>query len=124
MTNAYQTARQQRLLESGNADFPDYGFATYVDATGVGQPVVDVLAEGGLTVVPVYFTHGDRRTEEAGRTVLGKAWLVSRLQALFQTGRIKLPAGLAVQDDRALQKVYWAQGMRQMVEQMTRGYGA
>jgi hypothetical protein len=61
----------------------------YVAATGVGQPVVDLLREQirGARVVEVYFTHGDRRTEarEAGqlRVSLGKAYLVSRLQALL-----------------------------------------
>jgi hypothetical protein len=64
----------------------------YVDATGVGQPVVDEMAARGLWVVAVYFTHGDRRTEEGYGTVrLGKAWLVSRLQTLLQGGRIHLP---------------------------------
>jgi hypothetical protein len=64
----------------------------YVDATGVGQPVVDEMAARGLWVVAVYFTHGDRRTEEGHGTVrLGKAWLVSRLQTLLQGRRIHLP---------------------------------
>ncbi len=69
----------------------------YVDATGVGQPVVDLLLEQvhGSSVVPVYFTHGDRRTEttegSTSRVSLGKAHLVSRLQALLQTGRLHLP---------------------------------
>ena len=39
-----------------------------------------------------YFTHGDRRTVEGHATVkIGKAWLVSRLQALAQSKRIHLP---------------------------------
>jgi hypothetical protein len=43
-------------------------------------------------VRPVYFTHGDRRVEQRDRSIsLGKAWLVSRLQALLQTARILLP---------------------------------
>jgi hypothetical protein len=64
-----------------------------VDATGVGQPVVDLLEEsvGRGAVTPVYFTHGDRRTEDKGEVKLGKAWVVSRLQALLQTGCIHLP---------------------------------
>ncbi len=66
--------------------------AFYVDATGVGQPVVDLLKGVGVPVRAVYFTHGDRRTKQADGTItLGKAWLVSRLQALLQTGRILLP---------------------------------
>jgi len=68
----------------------------YVDATGVGQPVVDALAAAniGVPLMAVYFTHGDRRLEQDGppRYVsLGKTWLVSRLQVLLQTGRILLP---------------------------------
>jgi len=64
----------------------------YVDATGVGLPVVDLLTAAGVTITPVYFTHGDRRTiKDDGSISLGKAWLVSRLQALLQTGRILLP---------------------------------
>ncbi len=69
----------------------------YVDATGVGQPVVDLLRERvhRAQVVAVYFTHGDQRSEalERGypRVTLGKAYLVSRLQALLQTGRLHLP---------------------------------
>jgi len=69
----------------------------YVDATGVGLPVVDLLRERlhGGRVVAAYFTYGDRRTEtvEDGqvRVSLGKAFLVSRLQALLQCGRLHLP---------------------------------
>lgn len=68
----------------------------YVDATGVGQPVVDGLVAAGLgiPVIGVYFTYGDRRIEQDGpprHVSLGKAWLVSRLQVLLQTGRILLP---------------------------------
>jgi Terminase RNaseH-like domain len=65
----------------------------YVDATGVGTPVVDELRRAGILgrLVPVYFTHGDRRTVEHGEVKLGKAWLVSRLQALLQGGRLHVP---------------------------------
>ena len=66
----------------------------FVDATGVGRPVVDLLREGAppnSAIVPVTFTHGDRRTEDRGEVRLGKAYLVSRLQALLQTGRLHLP---------------------------------
>jgi hypothetical protein len=66
----------------------------FVDATGVGQPVVDLLRERApdLVVVAVILTHGDQRSHENRREVrLGKAYLVSRLQSLFQTGRLHLP---------------------------------
>lgn len=70
----------------------------FVDATGVGLPLVDMLQAGISypTIIPVYFTHGDRRTvdkDEQGRkqVKLGKAWLVSRLQVLLRTERLHLP---------------------------------
>ena len=63
----------------------------YVDATGVGQPIVDLLREQYPYVTPVYFFHGDRRLIDSAGVKLGKAWLVSHLQALLQTGRIHLP---------------------------------
>jgi hypothetical protein len=65
----------------------------FADATGVGLPVVDLLKDAGIPVTPVLFTHGDKRTEdrEQRRITLGKAWLVSRLQALLQSGRLLLP---------------------------------
>lgn len=78
-----------------------------VDSTGVGAPVVDILrrelralrATGGPAVrlTAATFTHGDRLTGGLGAATLsvGKAYLVSRLQALFQTGRVRLPAGHA-----------------------------
>ena len=64
----------------------------FVDATGVGQPVVDLLSVADVRAVACYFNHGDRRTEKDGHEiVIGKAYLVSRLQALLQTRRVHLP---------------------------------
>lgn len=68
----------------------------YVDATGVGLPVVDQLRASNLAVArldAVLFTGGDQRTEkpEEGRVHLGKVYLVSRLQSLLQFQRIHLP---------------------------------
>jgi hypothetical protein len=65
----------------------------YVDATGLGDPVVNLLRDEapGVWVRPVYFTHGDRRSSEGGEIRLGKAWLVARLQTLLQTGELHLP---------------------------------
>ena len=64
----------------------------YVVDTGVGQPIVDLLSVAGVRTVACYFTHSDRRTKKDWREIIiGKAYLVSRLQALLQTGRIHLP---------------------------------
>lgn len=82
----------ERLREK--TDWPP---SLFVDATGVGQPVVDILRDEIQfgNVIEVYFTHGDRRTEtkenHQTRVALGKAYLVSRLQALLQTGRLHIP---------------------------------
>ena len=68
----------------------------YVDATGLGLPVLEMIQRAGVpTVVPVYFTYGDRRTERRGTSSrlevsLGKAYLVCRLQALLQSDRLHL----------------------------------
>jgi len=71
----------------------DESLTVYVNATGKGTPVVDLLREVARRgrVVPVYFTHGDRRAQDQGRITLGKAFLVCRLQTLLQTGRLHLP---------------------------------
>lgn len=86
--NVHIKAHQDRWQEGTSA----ISVETFVDATGVGQPVVDVLAEAGVRVTACYFTHGDRRTIDGERVTIGKAWLVSRLQALLQTDRLHLPA--------------------------------
>jgi hypothetical protein len=42
--------------------------------------------------VAVYCVHGERRVEHGNSEIrMGKQWLVSRLQALAQTGRLHLP---------------------------------
>jgi hypothetical protein len=41
--------------------------------------------------IACYFVHGERRTKVGCEVRLGKAWMVSRLQALAQTGRLHLP---------------------------------
>jgi hypothetical protein len=63
----------------------------WVDATGVGGPVVDLLRQAGVYPTPVYLTAGDKAVREHGELRLPKALLVSRLQVLLQSGRIHLP---------------------------------
>ena len=68
----------------------------YVDATGVGQPIVDMLRASipGASILAVTFTHGQsyQRTSKA-RITLGKERLVCRLQAMLRSGQLHLPAG-------------------------------
>ena len=65
----------------------------YVDATGVGTPLVDMLGRAGVParIRGCYFNHGDKRTEEGYEVKIGKAWLVGHLQVLLQSGRLHLP---------------------------------
>jgi hypothetical protein len=89
-----EVARRVAAVTAGAAKKAGGGWPTlYLDATGVGTPVVDVLKDAGVParLVPVYFTHGDRRTVVEDEVRLGKAWLVSRMQALLQGGLLHLP---------------------------------
>jgi hypothetical protein len=82
------------------ADHPERQgpIAVIVDATGVGLPVVDILrrtlAGSPASLTAAMFTHGYRLNGVIGDKEIGvgKAYLVSTLQSLFQTGRIQLPA--------------------------------
>ena len=65
----------------------------YVNATGLGEPVMKVLRSPATEIFAVFFNHGDRRVEENRNEVtLGKAYLVARLQALLQTRQLHLPS--------------------------------
>lgn len=81
-----------RPLPEGQPPLP---ITMVIDATGVGTPIVDVLREPlrdkHVRLEPATFNHGDRLKYEEGELRMGKAWLVSRLQALLQTKRIHLP---------------------------------
>lgn len=87
-----------RIATSGT--FAKRTVRVLIDVTGVGRPVFDMIyqiiyqndeALANVLVKPITFTHGDRYNEETG--LLGKAYLVSRLQALGQTGCAQLPPG-------------------------------
>jgi hypothetical protein len=65
-----------------------------VDATGVGLAVTDLLRERGLRFRAVTITGGDRETSEGRTHRVPKRDLVSGLQVLLQSGRLKIAAGL------------------------------
>jgi hypothetical protein len=81
---------------------PGLPWDVWMDATGLGLPVVELVKTAlavspktdRATVHPVVFTHGDRYVrggyEQTG-DVLGKAYLVSRLQVLFEQRTLSLP---------------------------------
>ena len=66
----------------------------YVDVTGLGEAIIDMIRQetsGSRKITPVRFTYGDQMTHENGQVRLGKAYLVTRLQTLLQTGCLHLP---------------------------------
>ncbi len=66
-----------------------------VDATGVGRPIVDLMAKAGLYPVAVTITAGANETSAGDfRYGIPKRNLVSCLQVAFQSGRLKIARGL------------------------------
>lgn len=93
-TSYPDVARRLAKVAANVAEKTGHRPRLYLDATGVGKPVVDVLRDHEVKarLIAVYFTYGDRRMKgEDGSIILGKAYLVSRLQALFQGERLHLP---------------------------------
>ncbi len=64
----------------------------YVDATGVGKPVVDLLVQAGLCPRGVWFVHGDTRiVRPNGDVSLGKEYLARQLAGLSRARLLRLP---------------------------------
>lgn len=61
----------------------------YVDATGVGRPVVDEFTAKGVDVHAVTIVAGDSVSEEGREIHVGKLALISRLEVLLADGRIE-----------------------------------
>jgi hypothetical protein len=69
-----------------------------VDGTGVGVPVVNMFQQRGRPLLPIVITGGDS-ISYMGRTVrVPKRDLVSVLQVLFHSKRLKIAAGVAERD--------------------------
>jgi len=73
------------------------------DATGVGRPVIDMFDQAGLTPVAVTITGGDTVNRHGSNYTVPKRDLVSTLQVLLQSGRLKiakqLPEAKALVDE-------------------------
>lgn len=80
-----------------NPLFANRNVRVLMDVTGVGRPVYqDLYVEIGLRkearhiqLKPISFVHGEKYNRSTG--ILGKAFLVSRLQSLLQGGRVHAP---------------------------------
>lgn len=62
-----------------------------VDQTGVGRPVFDLVTKAGLDAVGVTITGGEAVTWGRREARVAKRILVSTLQAVVQTKRLRLP---------------------------------
>ena len=67
-----------------------------VDQTGVGRPVVDMLRDAKLRPEAVTITSGDRehKGDQSDEHRVSKLVLVSRLQAMLHSGRLKIAKGI------------------------------
>lgn len=66
----------------------------YVDATGVGRPVCDMLRKQGLSFIGITITAGDGQTISGYDWKVSKLVLVSGLQAKLHSAELKIAAGL------------------------------
>ncbi len=66
-----------------------------VDATGVGLPVLQLLRLSELDLVGVTITGGDQVGHNAAGLTVPKVSLVSSLQVVMQTHRLKVASGLS-----------------------------
>lgn len=70
----------------------DFRIETWIDATGVGLPIVDLVREQGVNARAAIFTGSDKLTEHPDDVVsIGKAFMIGRLQVLLQADRLHLP---------------------------------
>src|SRR3954447_3419034 len=68
-----------------------------VDATGVGQPVVDLLRHGGLRrgLIPVTITGGEKTGASSDGYRVPKRDLITGLQVAFETRSLEIAKGVA-----------------------------
>lgn len=95
-----QQVERVRRIVTELRDRPDVIFQEgivrlVVDQTGVGRPVVDMLRQAGLRDLIAVSIHGGDATTRAGREHrVPKRELVSVMQVLLQTDRLRVAASL------------------------------
>ncbi len=87
---AIVTSVRSRLLAEPLKD----STALVVDYTGGGRPTYDLFVAAGLTPVGITITGGNAVTHDGGVYGVPKRDLVSALQVLFQSERLKIARGL------------------------------
>lgn len=69
-----------------------YPVECWIDATGVGLPVLDLVREKGVPAKAAILTGTETITERADNVIsIGKGYMVSRLAVLLEAGRLHLP---------------------------------
>lgn len=94
---AEQVKATGQQVTVGRSGVPSVDMRLFVDVTGVGKPVFDIVERAiqqddrtrSIELLPITFAHGNTYDRASGR--MGKAYLVSRLQALMQERRLQLP---------------------------------
>lgn len=94
--------RCSQVVENLSLKFPNTAIELAYDATGVGRAVGELLRVArwptGFRLTPISIHGGDRSREESGRVYVPKRDLIAALVVLFQTGGLRIAAGLAEQD--------------------------
>jgi hypothetical protein len=65
-----------------------------VDGTGVGVPVIEMFRDAGLSPLPIWITSGESASKKGRIIRVPKHDLVSVLQVLFQSRRLKVSRAL------------------------------
>src|ERR1035437_10092520 len=63
----------------------------YVDVTGLGDPIIDLIKAKADPLITVYITNSDKRAENKDKVTVGKSWLIAKMQTILQDGRLKAP---------------------------------
>jgi hypothetical protein len=71
---------------------PNLHFECYIDATGVGKPVFDLLENEGISINAVVLTGGQNETWDGPAVRFPKTWLVSHMQTLLQEHLVHFPS--------------------------------
>lgn len=94
---AEQVKATGQQVSYGRSGIPRVEIRVFVDVTGVGRPVFDMIERvvqtdpriRSLDLRPITFAHGETYNAKTGR--MGKAYMVSRLQTLLQSRLVQLP---------------------------------
>ena len=96
----YEKATQhiKGLIARISKQNPSKEITLIVDATGVGQPVIDAMRGDGLTPVPVTVHGGENTTKDKGEWHVPKRDLVVVSKVLLGKGQLKIGEAIPFAD--------------------------